>query len=349
MLLKSLELALGLVGIQRTGSAAVLVACSGGRDSMALLRVSMKLLGPQRVYCGHVQHNTRLGGRFEAEALQSFCQLQSITFVREELHPASADEATLRRLRYEALYRMMSYTEASIILMAHTQDDQAETVLLGLLRGGRLANLAGMPMHNGCVLRPWLYVQRKTVHRYLAHKRWPHWEDPSNREPIYLRNRIRKELMPLLERRYARALPDRLAKLARECAFAVDTKSRTELREGRLWFEQGISVSRVMRRFDHCQQGPRTTVADVQSLRCPRVRLCQKDDRVRPMGTSGKMQSVWELLAALGIEESQRGRFPVVVDDDDHIVWVPGCARSEKGWVTDTTKEVWVFSVDDNC
>lgn len=331
----------------RTGHLPVLVACSGGRDSMALLRATYSLFGSTRVVCGHVEHGTRSEAVVHARELERFCTSQGLRFVSERLTPPSQDEATLRALRYTALARMLDQTGCTHILMAHTQEDQAESVLIGLLRGGRLASLAGIPSRNGPVLRPWLYMSRASVHRYLDQKKWPHWEDSSNREPMYLRNRIRKELLPLLEQRYGRSTAERLSRLARECTFSVESRSVEDLNTEYRWINNGISVRRMAFRSGLCEQVERRILVDTRVIREPRIRLCRPDDRVWPTEGSGKGHAVWDLLAARGVTFSVRTRFPVVTDDEDRIVWIPSVVRGNRGEVSDTTKEVWIFSIED--
>lgn len=216
MLVRAVERALESAGVRRTGAAPVLVACSGGPDSMALLRATATLLGAHRAVAGHVDHAVSPGSAAVAEALSAFCAHMGHPFRMERLEPPSADEATLRSLRYAALERLRAATGSALILVGHTLDDQAETILLGLLRSGRLRSLEGMSEVNGRVVRPLLSVPRARVHAYVAAKGWPSWEDPTNREPAYLRNRIRKELLPLLERRYAPGIARRLVGLGDE-------------------------------------------------------------------------------------------------------------------------------------
>lgn len=200
------------MGVTRTNTARVLVACSGGKDSMALVRVSQRLLGA-RAEVGHVDHAVNPASDVVRTELQAFVEGQGLRFRGKRLQPPRHDEATLRDLRYSALAEMQAQAGAVAVLTAHTRDDQAETVLFRLLRARSWFGVRGMPPRRGAILRPWLDVSRAEVHRYLAAKGWPSWEDPSNREPRYLRNRLRKELLPLLERRYVAGVTSRLAEM----------------------------------------------------------------------------------------------------------------------------------------
>lgn len=213
MLLAACERSLAGVGVTRSNEARVLVACSGGKDSMALVRVAQRLIGTRAVVA-HVDHGVHADSSQIREALGQFVEGQGLAFRFRTLAPERHDEATLRDLRYAALRSMQVAAGAVAVLTAHTRDDQAETVLFRFLRARSWSGVRGMATQREDVLRPWLEVPRDEVHGYLAAKGWPSWEDPSNREPRYLRNRLRKELMPLLERRYVAGLSARLAQMA---------------------------------------------------------------------------------------------------------------------------------------
>ena len=368
MLVQACEQALGEASIERSGEQKVLVACSGGRDSMALLRVTTIVLGVQRVVAGHVDHGVRPGSQQQAAELATFCHTQGITFSLERLNPSSDDEATLRALRYEALERMRVGSGSALILMGHTRDDQAETVLIGLCRTGTRASLAGMPARRGHILRPWLDRPRDEVHAYLEKKRWPYWEDNSNGEPRYLRNRVRKELLPLLERRYGRSVSKRLAGLARECSFPVRQQrfepkneiaasevanERKKVRKVLVpkefsWIESGISVQQLkvtgLLDFDN----PNKVYFDANVVVAPRIRMYRAGDRVHPWAWSSGRRRISDLLGESGVPVELRVRFPVVVDSEDEVLWVPGLLRSKQGPVVDTTSKVWMFSIEDN-
>ena len=361
MLVKACQRALADLAITPQTSERVMVACSGGRDSMALLRVATVLLGADRVVAGHVDHGTGSASKRTASELSRFCDTQGIRYVSESLCPPSFDEATLRKLRYGALERMRGETEVSIILMAHTRDDQAETVLLGLLRHAGRAALAGMPALRNAVVRPWLGVPRAEVHAYIDRKGWPIWEDPTNREPYYLRNRVRKELLPLLEARYSRSIAERLARIAEESSFEGSPRTMAKPNEGARiqksvrhcrpedrpefnWIGQGVAIQRCPR-LDHPEPSAAVAVFDARGVVLPRVRNFRAGDRIRPLGWSTGRKRVSDILGESRIPRELRDRFPLVVDQDDSILWVPRLQRSYRAPITETTAEVWVFSV----
>ena len=214
MLLSALERALAAYGVARSGTDVVLVACSGGADSVALAHGAVSLLGGRRVVLGHVDHAVRPHSDADAAAVQALGTRLGCAVRIERLDPGPDDEARLRTERYAVLERQRADVGARFIVTAHTRDDQAETVLMGLIRSAMPAALCGIPIRRGVVVRPLLDVPRYAIETYIHRHRLPVADDPTNREPRYLRNRVRKELIPLLERRYRPQLGRRLAALA---------------------------------------------------------------------------------------------------------------------------------------
>jgi tRNA(Ile)-lysidine synthase len=206
--------------------ATVLVAVSGGPDSTACAFLTAEARPDLTLHLGHVRHGLR-DDRFDVAAVTA-----QASFLGAPLHvedvTVEADgrgvEAAARSQRYAALRRMARAAEAGWILVAHTADDQAETVLLRLARGTGVPGLAGIPALRGDVLRPLLRLRREDVHRFVALEGLPSVEDPTNRDIAFARNLVRHEILPLL----GRVGPDvvgalaRLADLARDDARALD-------------------------------------------------------------------------------------------------------------------------------
>jgi tRNA(Ile)-lysidine synthase len=211
----------------------VLVAVSGGADSVALLRGLVEFKGNSgsgRLIAAHFNH--RLRG-VESNADEAFvCDLAkslevSLEIGRSEFPTGSTGdglEAAARAARYEFLTKTAQRVGARYVLTAHTADDQVETILHRILRGTGISGLAGIPRARELapgisLLRPLLAVTRNEVLAYLASVTQPFREDSSNASLAFTRNRIRHELLPLLEKEYAPALRSallRLSKLAEE-------------------------------------------------------------------------------------------------------------------------------------
>lgn len=227
-------------GAESRGSAApldaplVLVACSGGADSMALasaLAFEAPRLG---VRAGGltVDHGLQSGSADRARevvARLTVLRLQPAESVAVEVAPArSGPEAAARDARYEALDAAAERLGASAILLGHTRDDQAETVLLGLARGSGTRSLSGMAAVTGPsdrYRRPFLAIDRQTTRRACLAQSLPVWDDPHNADPAYTRSRVRHEALPTLEKALGKGVIEALARtahLSRDDADALD-------------------------------------------------------------------------------------------------------------------------------
>ncbi|MHC1717422.1 MAG: tRNA lysidine(34) synthetase TilS [Acidaminococcaceae bacterium] len=190
--------------------AALLAACSGGADSLAMTSVLQQVAQEEgwQVFVCHVQHHLR-GEEAERDALfvEKFCQERHLPFIRvdvdvnylAEQEKISVEEAA-RKLRYQVLKENCQKLNAVAIVTGHHQDDQAETVLMNLLRGAGTRGLRGMQTRNGLVVRPFLDVTRKDMEDYCRQQGIVWCTDSSNDCTDYRRNSIRKELLPMLEK-----------------------------------------------------------------------------------------------------------------------------------------------------
>jgi tRNA(Ile)-lysidine synthase len=216
----------------------VLVALSGGPDSAALLAAMAALrragdLG--EVWALHVDHGLRPGSAAEADSCQALCDRLEVPLERARVTVGPGNlQARARRARYNALRRAAERLGATRIATGHTRTDQAETVLLRLLRGAGARGLAGIPPRRGLVVRPLIDRSRGEVLDFLRKEGLPWLEDPTNRSPRFLRNRVRAELVPLLERlgpSVERTLA-RTADLLRDDERALERRARRMLAPG---------------------------------------------------------------------------------------------------------------------
>jgi len=195
-------------------TAPVVVGCSGGADSLALLVLAVDAgLEPIAVY---VDHGIRDAGDREADVVADAASRLGAGFdVRRVAVSRGANlEARARVARYDALERARVAHGATTALVAHTADDQAETVLLNLLRGSGTRGLAGMPARRGHIVRPLLEQRRADVRDICVRRALVPVEDPSNEDLAFRRNRIRHEVLPLLERVAGRDLTPVLVRQA---------------------------------------------------------------------------------------------------------------------------------------
>jgi len=195
----------------------VAVACSGGRDSVALLHATLRAgraLGTS-VAALHVHHGLMADADRWASELEALCERWNVSFECERLssspEPGESVEAWARRERYRALARMARNAGASLVLLGHHLHDQAETVLLQALRGAGPAGLAAMPRvveRDGLAwARPWIARTGAEIDAYMASLDVDVdvATDPSNADPRFARSRLRARVMPALREAFPEA------------------------------------------------------------------------------------------------------------------------------------------------
>jgi tRNA(Ile)-lysidine synthetase-like protein len=179
----------------------VLVAVSGGPDSTALL-VAAHEEGHDLV-AAHYDHALQAGSGAAAEHVADLCRRLGVELVSERrttpLRNGSV-QAAARAHRYEFLERARVTANADLVALAHTADDVVEGAVLHLLRGCGLAGLRGMPESRGVFVRPLMSVWRRDVAAFLARRAITALDDPANANSAYARVRVRREILPALER-----------------------------------------------------------------------------------------------------------------------------------------------------
>jgi tRNA(Ile)-lysidine synthase len=226
------------------GGERVLVGVSGGADSVALLATLVVLAPALRldVHVLHVDHQLRPGSGADATFVQDIAARLGVPagVERVRVPPGGSVEAAARLVRHTALETAARRLGAHRIALGHTADDQAETVLMRLLDGAGVRGLAAIPAVRGRIIRPLIAARRRDVEAALRDAALPWLEDPMNRDPKFLRNRIRHEVLPLLAASYdGDVVPAlvRTAGLAREATEALDQLAARELE--RLLAEDG--------------------------------------------------------------------------------------------------------------
>jgi len=214
----------------------VLVACSGGADSLALAAAIAFEAPRAGVPAGAVtvDHGLQAGSGARADATAGLLRnlgLDPVTVVRVEVGRDGGPEGAARTARYRAL-RTAAGEDGARVALAHTLDDQAETVLLGLGRGSGPRSVAGMVATNPPFWRPLLGIRRSTTRAACAALELPVWDDPWNADPAYTRVRLRTEALPLLEDVLGGGVAPALARTAallREDLDLLDALARAEL------------------------------------------------------------------------------------------------------------------------
>ncbi len=208
----------------------VLAACSGGADSLALA-AALAFVAPRaglRAGLLTVDHRLQEGSAARAAAVAALAPELGLAFgevLTVTVGTAGGPEAAARDARYGALAEAAGRLGASAVLLGHTRDDQAETVLLGLARGSGLRSLSGMAAVSGLYRRPFLDLPRSATVAACQALGLAFWDDPHNADPRYTRVRVRSRVLPVLEEELGPGVAEalaRTARLARDDAEALD-------------------------------------------------------------------------------------------------------------------------------
>lgn len=304
----------------------ILVACSGGLDSVSLLHLFSEVSATQGITLevGHVDHGLRAA---ESDAdwlsVRALAQHLDLPVHRAHVDPRahrrghpSRTRPTLqeaaRDLRYRALLDLAEQSEIDCVATAHTANDQAETVLMRVLRGTGPDGLTGIPERSfeGRVVRPLLGIERSALERRARERDWTWREDSSNQSDRYARNRLRRHWLPGLSEEFNPALTRALCRLA-------DTQ-----RADSAWLEE-LLAAEVRRRFE--QRGEWLQIAGddweglprALSLRLARAALgacgVARDvtrvhlERVVAFLSWGKRGRVLELPGGVRLERNDKG------------------------------------------
>ncbi|QCX28729.1 tRNA lysidine(34) synthetase TilS [Nocardioides jishulii] len=213
----------------------VLVACSGGADSLALLSACVfeaRSTG-DRVVGVTVDHGLQEGSRDQARHTVS----QMSALGADETYAVTVTvsgegqgpEAAARQARYAVLDQVAERVGAAAVLLGHTLDDQAETVLLGLTRGSGGRSVAGMRREFDRYRRPLLDVRRAQTEAACVAEGITFWSDPHNADPRFLRSRVRRDVLPVLEQQLGPGVAETLARTAD--SLRVDMEALDEIAE----------------------------------------------------------------------------------------------------------------------
>lgn len=345
----------------------LLVGVSGGADSVALLDLIV-----QSGYRPHVCHLNHQWRGAESDADAEFVRTLAGKYglpVTIESRAVAGDEDAARQARLEFFQSIAIPTLA----LAHTADDQVETFLLRLLRGAGTAGLGGMLPERRFgtlrIIRPLLNVRRAEVIEYLKSRQLTWREDTSNADRRFLRNRIRHELLPLLEREYNPGIRDVLLRSAE--IFRAEAEGDPVAAERRvirqLSFEQVEALRQLATHHDWkiAPAGPwpvnlaGETVAlgmrlvigesgerfDADALGdAPFLRTWQEGDRFQPLGMTGE-KKLQDFFVDEKIPRRDRTRVPLLCAADGRIAWVVGYRIAEPFKVTAQTRRVLCIGV----
>ncbi len=197
----------------------ILVAVSGGVDSLALMVTVAKVAGA-RTGVASLDHGLRAGAAAEVERVHELARLLGLPFHTQSLglSPGPGAEARAREARYAALDRIAHEHGYEAIATAHTADDQAETLLMRLARGSALRGASAIRAEGPRLLRPLLTIRRAQTEALVAAAGLEPVRDPSNEDPGLFRTRIRHHVLPVLRQAAGPSVVERLARFARSAA-----------------------------------------------------------------------------------------------------------------------------------
>jgi tRNA(Ile)-lysidine synthase len=244
---------------KKTPPTQLAVAFSGGLDSTVLLHATIKAHGKKNVYAFHVHH----GIQKEADQWQAHCKAVAnklgchFDTRNVKLNKQSNIESQARNLRYESLTQMCEAHNIQDLLLAHHLDDQAETVLIQLMRGAGLPGLSAMPQVKSNELihlwRPFLNMRRKDLEIYAKEHQLTWIEDPSNQDESYRRNAVRKSIMPTLEK-FQKGAIENLARSAKHLAEAQGLLNQlADIDLGLIETKEGLSKTNLIRLYKTSQ------------------------------------------------------------------------------------------------
>jgi len=226
----------------------ILIGVSGGPDSVCLLLqlASLKRKWGLSLHIGHMDHMLRSGSGKDASFVEELGEKLKIPVTikpvnLKSLHTKGSLEELAREARQDFLINLARQIKANKIALGHNLDDQAETVLMRILRGTGLSGLAGISVkrniRGAIFIRPLLETRRSEIESFLKRRKIKARTDPTNIEDVFMRNRIRHELLPLLSKKYNKNITEVLANLAESVSYDyeyLDRAARGSLKGSKL-------------------------------------------------------------------------------------------------------------------
>lgn len=288
----------------------MLVALSGGGDSMALLALLLRLYGGE-VEAAHLEHGFRGEASLrDADFVRDYCDRVGVRChirhapVGDLRRRGESSETAGRRLRYEFMLEVARARGLSFIATGHTSDDLVETVIFNFFRGTGLAGLSGIPevlrldaAPEMPVVRPLIGCARGDLRLFLAENEVPWCEDETNDQNAYSRNRIRNELLPWVRRSVNERADDALLGLSRECALlnaSIEREARSLLSS--LAAESSIALAawdlRAARRIP-AEKLPHVIRAQGRALSLPVLDRARTQELCSLISRSGRWRFQW--------------------------------------------------------
>ncbi|MFH0754733.1 MAG: tRNA lysidine(34) synthetase TilS [Candidatus Omnitrophota bacterium] len=232
-------------------SSRIIVGVSGGTDSVCLLHLlsGFKHELALEIIVAHYDHALRPNSAKDAEFVSKLAASLKLDFITERNDLTCPRKVSIeefaRQQRFNFFIKAAVKSKAEAVVLAHTQDDLAETVLMRILRGTGLCGLRSIlpsrQMNNILFLRPLLNTKRTDLEKYLKAIKANHIDDPTNAEDIYLRNRIRHTLIPYIQKNFSTAIKEKLAQLSINATIDYDV---LELELYKAWSKVAVTKNK---------------------------------------------------------------------------------------------------------
>jgi tRNA(Ile)-lysidine synthase len=302
-----------------TDDLGLLAAVSGGSDSMALLAALQQLAGRVKglkVHAAHLIHHPGEPQALQrADLVRRYCAANDLLLTVGELNSSpgagQSPEEWMRHERYRFLTATARQVHCSWILTAHHSDDQAETILHRVVTGTGLQGLVGIRPRRGNVLRPFLTVSKDDLRGYCQAETIPFADDPTNDDMSRPRNRIRRDILPVLEKELnpaARAALNRLGRWAAETGDLVDFQVKQCLEQSVRIFQKGeiaLDIDAILPYFNVIRKNTlRVAINRVAGVEVP---LQGKDlDRLEVLISQGRTGSYLEFPGQIRVFKNRR-------------------------------------------
>lgn len=243
------------------------LACSGGRDSLALAALCVQLYQqgalPFLPQILHVNHDLQANSGVWAQHVADWAQAQKIPCTILQAQVKGHDEQAARQARYDVMRAYINQDD--VLLLAHHADDQAETVLMRLIQGAGVNGLSGMQSwrvqqqgaHRIVLWRPWLTIKRANISAYAQHLKLPYIDDPTNEGGDNVRSGLRRDIMPILAKHNPNVIDNiaRSAQLLNDAQLTVSAQAAKDMHDSEVSSLCCVPAQRVLN-IDKLQQFP---------------------------------------------------------------------------------------------
>ena len=307
------------------GDTPCVLALSGGPDSMCLLHLLYSL--HKNVICVHINHKTRKECEEEYAFVKNYLQKLNIPLVYYEINSyekGKFTESEARQIRYQKFLEVCHEYHSNILLTAHHGDDLTETILMRLLRGSSLKGYAGIKQVSNyedvTLLRPLLTRNKKEIYSYLKKQNIPFVHDKSNDSNDYIRNRIRHEILPLLEKEnpyyYQKFL-----------SFSEILQEKTSL------IDEEISKVKkdvlVNDRIDITRFKNYSKALNSKDITLPLYIKSRENGMKMEVKNLNGTRKINDILIDNKLTKEEKDRVPILVDSSGKVLWILGIKKSK--------------------